>query len=48
LGKHVTGDEKLTGKNWPNRISTIVTLQFQGNSKLLAGFWEAIEKNILK
>ena len=29
-------------------MSTIVSLQFRGNSELLNGFWDAIEKNILK
>ena len=29
-------------------MAQVISLQFQANSKLLAGFYEAIEKGILK
>ena len=34
--------------NAERKLTTVISLHFQGNSKLLAGFMDAVEKKILK
>ena len=40
---------KFSGENFHEKaISTVVSLHYQANSKLLAGFMEAVEKVLIK
>jgi hypothetical protein len=47
-GFNLKEDQQLGTGKFESQMSTIVSLQFRGNSELLNGFWDAIEKNILK
>ena len=47
-GYNLAKGQKLGKGKFKDQISTIVSLRFRGNSELLNGFWDAIEKGVLK
>jgi hypothetical protein len=46
--RNATTFEDAKGEMYVGKVSTMVSLNFQGNSMLLSGFYEAIENKLIK